>query len=108
MIRYLCFCIVMSLSLPALALRDIFLKPAIIVQDTLLTSEINDFSFLGAMQVDEHSTLGLIKDTVNQLHVVQVGGVIGLKKAKVIKILPEQIVITDGKQFFSLRVDNLS
>jgi hypothetical protein len=85
------------------ASRDPFtLEQRATVGCNLQETNADDLSFVGAVQLID-VTIGFVSDTVGNICQLKVGQSIGNKKSEVLRILPDQIVISDGQHYIIIK-----
>jgi Pilus assembly protein, PilP len=88
---------------PCMAVRDIFeLNQDIIVSHPLVTMNIKDLSFSGAI-IATGMCCAFLEDSAENIYRVSLGQQIGVSKAKVIKILPDQILLLEGSHYMAIK-----
>jgi Tfp pilus assembly protein PilP len=82
-----------------LAVRDIFsLEQKLLAFDPLEKANIEDLSFVGAI-ITKQKQIGFIKDPLGNVYSILLGQFLTSAKNKVIKILPDQIIVANGQSF---------
>jgi hypothetical protein len=87
----------------SVAVRDIFkLEQQDFVRNPLLSANINDLNFVGAI-IQKDQRFGFVEDALGNIGSVSLGQSVGNANMKVIKILKDQILVANRQQYISIK-----